>query len=485
MSDRSDAFRRSGRDRVRQLASESLYAFFRATFGVTEPGATFIDAKHSRVLARALEKVATGETKRLLIAIPPRHGKSLLGSVVFPCWLMGHDPALRIIAASYGDQLAKDFSLKSRLLLQSEIFSSIFPDMELHPNGQALDKLMTSAGGYRRSTSIGGVLTGMGADIAIVDDPIKASDAGSELVRNAAYEWFKTSLMSRFDKPAEARIVIIAQRLHQDDLIGRLKDDGGWTVLEMPSESWREEVYDLGDGQEWVFKPGDLLFPERFDHEVLKQVLHDLGEGPYSAQMLQRPMPAGGALFKLKHFQRYETLPPRFQIERIVQSWDPAFTDGETNAYTVCTTWFISGRKLYLVDVFRQRLEFPKLTPKILELRDKFRANQVVLEVSGIGKAIQQSLRHLQRDGRWLYCTEPTLGKVERATVQTPKIERGRVFLPVRADWLETFEAEILSFPHSRYADQVDSMVHFLYALDQRDILQELSAYENNPRQPF
>lgn len=123
---------------------------------------------------------------------------------------------------------------------------------------------MTTAGGYRIATSIGGVITGRGAHVAILDDPIKAADAGSDVARNAAYEWFKVALMSRFDKPAEARIVVIAQRLHQDDLIGRLRDEGGWTILEMPGEAWREQIFELGDGKRWVFRPGDFLFAERF-----------------------------------------------------------------------------------------------------------------------------------------------------------------------------------------------------------------------------
>lgn len=477
--------RRQGRDRVRQLAQNNLYAFFRAVFGVVEPGATFLDARHYRVLSHALESVALGDTKRLLIAIPPRHGKSLLGSVVLPCWMLGRDPSLRIIAASYGDQLAKDFSLKSRDLLRSEEFQSIFPDVEFHPSGQSLDKLLTMTGGYRIATSIGGVVTGRGCDLAIVDDPIKAFDASSEVARNAAYDWFKSSLMSRFDKPSEARIVVIAQRLHQDDLIGRLRDESGWTILEMPGEAWREQVFDLGGDEQWVFRPGDLLFPERFDQNALRQQKHDLGEAAFSAQILQRPVPAGGALFKLKNFQRYKDLPPRSHIESIVQSWDPAFVDGDINAYTVCTTWAISGQKLYLVDVFRQRLEFPQLELKIPELRKKFSADKVILERAGVGAAVVQKLEHLQRPDRWLYDVLPKLGKVERAVVQTPKIERGRVYFPVEAEWLETFEAEVLAFPHSRYTDQVDSMVQFLHMLDYRKIVLGLSAYTNNPHQPF
>ncbi len=170
---------------------------------------------------------------------------------------------------------------------------------------------------------------------------------------------------------------------------------------------------------------------------------------------------------------------------QFLQSWDPAFVDGELDAYTVCTTWVISGQKLHLVDVFRERLEFPQIAPKILDLKRKFAAHQVCLEVSGVGKAIEQELKPAQYGERWLLPFEPRRGKTERAIEQTPKIGRGRVYLPMTADYLEPFEAEVLAFPFGTRSDQVDSMVQFLHALEYHQVLRGLSAYENNPRQPL
>ena len=122
--------------------------------------------------------------------------------------------------------------------------------------------------------------------------------------------------MTRFDKPAEGAMIVVQQRLHQDDLIGRLRDEGGWDYLEMPGECVERQVFDLGDGETWVFNPGDLLFEERFNRAALEQLFWDLGEGPYNAQILQRPSPPGGLLFKLKHFQRYEKPPKSRRIDR-------------------------------------------------------------------------------------------------------------------------------------------------------------------------
>jgi predicted phage terminase large subunit-like protein len=477
-------FRRHQREFVRAHAHTSLYGFYRLVFPALAPEASFSSAPHFRVLARALEKVGTGETRRLLIAIPPRHGKSILASVALPAWILGRDPTRKIICASYGDQLSKDFATRFRDLLWSGQHQAIFPAMQIDAGGASLAEVRTNAKGYRLATTVQGPATGKGAHFIIVDDPFKAAEAASESTRNAVYDWFKGSLMTRFDKPAEGAMVVVQQRLHQDDLIGRLRDEGGWDYLEMPGECVERQVFDLGDGEAWEFNPGDLLFEERFNRAALDQLFWDLGEGPYNAQILQRPSPPGGLLFKLKHFQRYET-PPNY-VELVVQSWDPAVVDTETAAFSVCTTWGILGQKLYLLDVLRKRLDFHKIEPAILHMKEKWNAGCVVLETSGVGAAIGNALLKREGSRQWLCPHDPKLGKVERATAQTPKIERKRVYLPMSAPWLETFESEVATFPNSKYADQVDSMVQFLYFLDHRlRWTIDLTAFRDHREQPF
>ncbi|MGD0187419.1 MAG: phage terminase large subunit [Roseiarcus sp.] len=480
----ANEIRRAHREALRAHARESLYGFYRLGFPALAPEASFSEAPHFRVLARALEKVARGETRRLLIAIPPRHGKSILASVVLPAWILGRDPTRKIMCASYGDALSKDFSNRFRDLLWSPQYGAVFPGTQIDAGGASLSEVRTTAKGYRLATTVQGPATGKGAHFAIVDDPFKASEAASESMRNAVYDWFKGSLMTRFDKPAEGAMVVVQQRLHQDDLIGRLRDEGGWEYLEMPGESVKRQTFDLGNGESWDFEPGALLFPESFDRAALDQLFWDLGEAAYNAQILQRPSPPGDSLFKLKYFQRYDILPMRY--DAIVQSWDPAVVDTETAAFSVCTTWGILGQRLYLIDVFRKRLEFRQIEPAILSMRQKYNAGAVVIEVSGVGAAIGNAL--LKREGTrtWMAPVDPKLGKLERAIAQTPKIERKRVFLPMSAPWLETFESEVASFPMSKFADQVDSMVHFLGFLDVRSRwTYELPAYRNHRERPF
>lgn len=246
--------------------------------------------------------------------------------------------------------------------------------------------------------------------------------------------------------------------------------------MALPGECVERRVFDLGDGEGSVFEPGDLLFEERFNKARLNSCIGIL------AKSNTTPSPPGGLIFKLKHFQRYEQ-PPR-AFEAIVQSWDPAIVDTETAAFTVCTTWGILGRKLYLLDVFRKRLDFYKIEPAIMHMKEKHSAGAVIVEVSGVGAAIGHAL--LKGSRQWFYWLDPDLGKVERALAQTPKIERKRVYLPVGAPWLETFEAEVATFPNSKYADQVDSMVQFLYALDCRArFVLNLTACRDHREQPF
>lgn len=480
----SDEFRRLQRERVRALARERFFPFYRLLFPTLAPEATFSGALHFKALSHALEKVASGETRRLLIAIPPRHGKSLFASVAFPAWILGRDPTRKIVCASYGDQLSRDFSSRFRDLLRSPVYQGVFPNTVVPHNGASLAEVRTTEKGYRLATTVQGPVTGKGAHLIVVDDPFKAAEASSDAVRNSVYDWFKGSLMTRFDKPAEGAMVVVMQRLHQDDLIGRLRDEGGWDYLAMPGEFSERAEFDLGDGERWILDPGDLLYPERFDRAALDQLLSDLGEAQYNAQILQRPSPPGGALIKLKYFQRYETPPSYF--ETIIQSWDPAVIDTETAAFSVCTTWGVLGRKLYLLDLLRKRLDFHKIEPAILHMKQKFNASCVMLETAGVGAAIGNALLKRPDARRWLCAHSPKLGKVERAIAQTPKIERKRVYLPVRAPWLETFEAEVASFPMSKYADQVDSMVQFLHLFDHRNRWTiDLSAVREHREQPF
>ena len=229
-------------------------------------------------------------------------------------------------------------------------------------------------------------------------------------------------------------------------------------------------------------QPGRPSVRGAFQPRPLEHLFWDLGEGPYNAKILQRPSPPGGLLFKLKHFQRYEK--PLGLYELIAQSWDPAVVDTETAAYSVCTTWGVLGQKLYLFDVLRKRLDFHKIEPTILHMKEKWNAGCVVLETSGVGLAWQRA--------------HQTGGRAAMALSSRPKTWQGRAsdrpdaqgrtearYLPVGAPWLESFDSEVATFPNSKYADQVDSMVQFLTHLDHRVRWTiNLTAFRDHREQP-
>lgn len=483
-SDDPNEIRRAQREMLRALAHENFYGFYRQVAPALLPGQSFSHARHFQVIAHKLEQVAKGHVRRLAIAIPPRHGKSLLASVALPAWILGRDPTRKIICGSYGDILAKDFATRTRDLLRSSEYRRIFPNVELDQGGASHVELRTTAKGYRLSTTVQGAVTGKGAHFIVVDDPLKALDAQSEKGREEVYNWIKGTLMSRFDNPAEGAMIMIHQRLHMDDPIGRLMADGGWEYLDMPGQCVEGQVYELGGGKTWQFNPGDLLYPEMFDAAALAQQRLDLGEAQFAAQILQRPSAPGGSLFKLRHFQSYDARPSLYEL--IVQSWDPAIVGSDDADFTVCTTWGIWRRNLYLLDVFRKRLEFHQIEPAIVSMREKYNAKVVIVEAVGAGAAIYNGLYRRQDFRLGLFADAPREDKVERAIAQTPKIERKRVFLPIEAPWLETFIAEIAGFPLVKYDDQVDSMVQFLRFLDHSNVHRNnLWAYKNYREQPF
>lgn len=456
--------------KLKQLARENsrddLFSYMRFVHSVVEPGVEFIPAQHLKAIAHHLELVEHGRIRRLAIAVAPRHFKSFAASVAFVTWLLGRHPEKKIICGSYGHDLADEFAFQSRRIMLSDIYKEIF-DTRLDPKGQALTELRTTANGRRFATSVDGAATGKGADIIIVDDPLKASDAHSAPAKERAYSWIKETLMSRFNNPAEGRMVVVMQRLAMDDPIGRLQEEKGWTVLALPAIAQKDMNIAISKSEIWRVKAGDLLFKERFDSEKLEEWKRDLGPSAFNAQVLQQPSPPGGALFKLKWFKRYAGTPPISYFEKVVQSWDTALTDAEDASFNVCTTWGIRGKKLYLLDVYRARLDYDELEKKLLELKEKWQTHVVVVEKAASGHILYSSLSKLQSPhDRWLYNLTPKESKLHRAMYQVPVVERGRVYFPEEAPWLDAFLKELLEFPSSKFDDQVDSFVQFLMLLE-------------------
>jgi len=327
----------------------------------------------------------------------------------------------------------------------------------------AVQEFVTTRQGYRLATSTGGVLTGRGADIILIDDPLKPEDALSEVLRRAANEWFVHTLYSRLNDKRRGAIVIIMQRLHEDDLVGHVLAQEPWEVLSFPAIAEADEVHRI----ETIWGPrcfrrrqGEALHPEREPLETLDGIRRTLGEYNFAGQYQQSPAPLGGGLVKAAWFKRYaeHDLPERF--ERIVQSWDTANKATELSDFSVCTTWGVKGKQLFLLGLFRKRLDYPALKRAVREQQSLFSANEVLIEDKASGTQLIQEL--VDEGCHAVTRYEPTCDKIMRLHAQTALIENGFVHIPETAGWLDAYLHEMTVFPNGKHDDQVDSTAQFL-----------------------
>lgn len=442
------------------LLRSNLSSFVWKCFLTISPGTGYLQNWHIEAIVHQLMRVHHGEISRLLINQPPRSLKSICVSVAYVAWLLGQDPRRRIIVVSYANELALELHRQFRTIVDSEWYRALFPAMR--PARDSGLELVTTLGGGRYATSVGGTLTGRGADLIIIDDPLKAEEAMSEAARKRAIDWYTGTLVSRLNDKKHGPIVVVMQRLHEDDLAGHLIEQGGWEHLELPAIATEDAVIALPGGKSTRRKTGDVLHPEREGEQALQRIREEIGSLMFSAQYQQRPVPLEGNLIRRDWFTFYDR-PPEKEMQRIVQSWDIAMTTGNANDYSVCTTWLRSKDDYYLLDVFRDRLTYPNLRRKVPALAAKFEARTILIEDAGPGMALLQDLRRDLPTGMVRPIGQKPQGsKQDRMVAQSAKIEAGHVHLPREAAWLDTFLLELLGFPNSRYDDQVDSVSQFL-----------------------
>ena len=438
------------------LLRNDLYAFVVRAFAQLNPGVAFLPNWHVELIAAAIQRAINRGVTRLIVNIPPRHLKSLIASVAAPAFLLGQDPTARILSVSYSQDLAYSLAQQSRMLFNTPWYQQAFGTrLALWKN--AVGEFHTRDGGYRLSASVGGPLTGFGADYIIIDDPIKPEDALSDKLRTGVNDWFGNTLYSRLNDKRRSVIIVIMQRLHEDDLVGHILKQEPWEVISLPAiaEFDEEFVIDTPLGQRrFTRSKGGILHPERESAETLAHLRKTLGEYDFAAQYQQSPAPLGGGYIKEKWFQRYDPMrPPSFM--RIVQSWDTANKPSELADYCVCTTWGIVDGKMYLLDVYRARLDFPQLKQAVKALNERFHPTEILIEDKASGTQLAQELRY---ERMWnVQSFAPKGDKVMRMMAQTPLIESGRAFIPERAPWLDAYLHELQLFPKGRYDDQVDS----------------------------
>ncbi|WP_171054510.1 phage terminase large subunit [Roseovarius arcticus] len=453
-------------DVLRALYRFKLIAYVERAFAELRPGVPFHYGHHIRAICHVLEQIERGEITRLIILMPPRHMKSHCASVVFPAWALGRNPSLRMICMSYGLDLAETFSRDTRRIIQSDLSQAVFRELLLDPTKASATELRTTLNGYRLATSAGGPLTGKGADILIADDISKAEDAASQSRRDNVWEWFTGTAMTRLDNPKTGAVILVAQRLHVDDLPGRLIAAGGWDVLELPAIETQDRLIPLAKGANWARKTGTALLPAHMDLPEFEAKRREIGSPTFDTQYQQSPTLAGGIIVRPEWFREIPITMRRSDYEAVIQSWDPAAVPGESNDYSVCTTWGLIGNHIDLLDVYRKQVVQPDLLRDAQLLGKKWSPKLLIVEAVGAGRGVYDHLRRNCSYG--VRPLIPRQGKVERLSIQSPKIEAGLVRLPQSAPWKEAFLNEVVAFPNGKYDDQVDSMSQALFALDRQ-----------------
>ena len=445
------------------VVRSDLTAFVHKVFNTIAPGDVYQPNWHIEAITYELGRCLAGENARLLITQPPRSLKSICTSVAYVAWALGHHPSLSFICVSYSQDLALDLARKFRQVVTSPWYQSLFPAMRLRRETEA--QILTTAGGGRIATSIGGTLTGRGADVIIIDDPLKAEEALSETARKHVIHWYTTSLVTRLNDKKRGVTLVVMQRLHEDDLVGHLLRQGGWRHLDLPAIATEEHMVRVGPGAQEVHhrEEGEALHPERESRETLEHIKADIGSLAFSAQYQQRPLPVEGNLIKREWLKRYHTPPDPTTHALIVQSWDVATTTRQTSDYSVGTTWAVLGKTYYLLDVWRGRVEYPELKRRVIALRAAHAAGTVLIESVGLGLSLVQDLCvDSPADFPYPIGIVPEGNKLTRMEAQSARIEAGQVLLPEDAPWLDDLLAELLAFPNARHDDQVDSVSQFL-----------------------
>jgi len=321
------------------LLRNEFYPFVERSFCELNAQTKFLSNWHVEKIAQELEECRLGRTKRLIINVPPRSLKSHCASVAFPAWLLGHNPSLQIISVCYGQDLANTLASQCRTLMASAWYRNLFPT-RLATKKQSINDFYTMQNGVRMATSVGGVLTGRGADFLIIDDPLKPEEAVSESQRRAVNDWYDHTLITRLHNKRDGCIIIIMQRLHEDDLVGHVREIGDWKVLRFPAIAEEDETHvirALGKARTITRKAGEALHPDREPIEVLNALRELQGEYNFAGQYQQAPAPLGGGMVKREWLRTYTpaTLPDKFEL--VFQSWDSANKSTELSDYSVCT----------------------------------------------------------------------------------------------------------------------------------------------------
>jgi len=420
----------------------------------------FINGRHHEKMARAFEKVANGEVKRLIINMPPRHTKSEFASYLLPSWFLGRFPGKKIIQTSHTAELAVGFGRKVRNLVDSDRYKDIFPQVALQADSKAAGRWATNYAGEYFAIGVGGAVTGKGADLLIIDDPHSEQEATlaetSPEIYDKTYEWYTSGPRQRL-QPGGA-IVVVMTRWSKKDLTGQVlkaaaqRSGEEWEVIEFPA----------------ILPSGKSLWPEFWSIQELEALRQELPNSKWMAQYQQEPTSDVSAIVKREWWQVWDKDSSPF-CSYTIQSWDTAFLKSERADYSACTTWGVfehpddTGKmqsNIILLNAFKKRMEFPELKEAAYEEFKYWNPDSIIIEAKAAGSPLIFELRSM---GIPVQEFTPSKGndKIARLNAVADMFASGRVWVP-NTHWAEELVEEVASFPSGEHDDLVDSMTQAL-----------------------
>ena len=432
----------------KETCQNSFLSFVRAMWP------DFITGRHHEIIAEKLERVARGELKRLIINMPPRHTKSEFASFLFPAWMMGRDPRMKIIQATHTTELAVNFGRKVKNLLEQEDFHDVFPDVKLAADSKASGRWDTNKGGMYYAVGVGSNLAGRGGDLVVIDDPHSEQTAMSVSGFDDAWDWYTGGPRQRLQPGGS--IVLVQTRWSEKDLTGQLvraqaKDPlaDQWEIVELPA----------------IFEDGKPCWPQYWSLDDLTAVKASIPPSKWNAQYQQNPTGEENAIIKREWWMRWdrEKVP---QLQFVIQSYDTAFSKRETSDYSAITTWGVfypdegGTPALILLDSKKGRWDFPELKGIALDQYRYWDPDTVIVEAKASGLPLTHELRNM---GIPVVNFTPSKGndKVTRVHSVSPLFEAGMVWVPDETFADELIE-EVAAFPNGEYDDLVDSMTQAL-----------------------
>jgi predicted phage terminase large subunit-like protein len=440
---------------------------------------TFIHGEHHVKMARAFEKVATGQCKRLIINMPPRHTKSEFASYLLPAWFLGKFPEKKVIQTSHTAELAVGFGRKVRNLVDSDVYKDIFPAVGLQADSKAAGRWATNKGGDYFAIGVGGAVTGKGADILIIDDPHSEQEAAlaesNPDIYDKTYEWYTSGPRQRL-QPGGA-IIMVMTRWSKKDLTGQVikaaaqRDGEEWEVIDFPA----------------LLPTGRPLWPEFWSKIELEALKAELPHPKWMAQYMQQPTSDVSAIVKREWWRIWEDDHPP-QCEFLIQSWDTAFLKTQRSDYSACTTWGVfyypddrgvEQANIILLNAFKKRMEFPELKQKAFEEWKEWEPDAMIVEAKAAGSPLIFELRAM---GIPVQEFTPSKGndKIARLNAVADLFASGHVWVP-NTSWAEELVEEVASFPSGEHDDLVDSMTQALLRYRRGGFIRLESDYEDEP----